>query len=122
MRCTLNGQRFEVSSGIFIVNDSWSDTLQLIKGKTEEIKALNIRLEKIKTKIQDIHNQLESSGEPFDIMSIKDKFLGRSINKGLMEVFDEVIGNIEARLHKGYEYATLKQYRTTRNRIKEFIT
>ena len=68
VRCTLNGQRFEVSSGIFIVNDSWSDALQLIKGKTEEIKALNIRLEKIKTKIRDIHNQLESSGEPFDIM------------------------------------------------------
>lgn len=121
VRCTLNGQRFEVSSGIFIVNELWSDALQLINGKTEEIKALNIRLEKIKTKIQDIHNQLESLGDPYDITSIKDKFLGKSVTKGLMEVFDEVIVSIEARLHNGYEYATLKQYRTTRNRIKEFI-
>lgn len=121
VRCTLNGQRFEVSTGLFIVNDLWSDALQQVKGKTEDVKASNIRLEKIKTKIQDIHNQLESLGEPFDIMSVKDRFLGKSFSKGLMEVLDEVIGNIEARLNKDYEYATLKQYRTTRNRIKEFM-
>lgn len=121
VRCTLNGQRFEVSTGLFIVNDFWSDSLQQVKGKTEDAKASNIRLEKIKTKIQDIHNQLESLGEPFDIISIKDRFLGKSFTKGFIEVFDEVIANIEARLNKDYEFATLKQYRTTRNRIKEFI-
>lgn len=121
VRCTLNGQRFEVSSGLFIVNDLWSDDFQQVKGNTEEVKVLNIRLVKIKPKIQDIHNQLESLGEPYDITSIKDRFLGKSLTKGFIEVFDEVIVNIEARLNKDYEFTTLKQYRTTRNRIKEFL-
>jgi len=38
---------------------------------------LNNRFGKTVSKIQDIYNQLESLGEPFDATSIKNKFLGR---------------------------------------------
>jgi len=121
LRCTMNGQRFEISTGFFLDSDDWIEMAQQAKGKSEDVKVINNRLDKIRTKIQDIYNQLESLGEPFDVELIRNRFLGKSSNKGLLEVFDDVLSNIEARIGKDYAFATLKQYRTTKNRLKEFI-
>ena len=40
--------------------------MQQAKGRAEETMIINYRLDKLRTKIHDIHNQLESCGEPFD--------------------------------------------------------
>jgi len=101
VRCTMNGQRFEVATGFTAHHDAWNESKQLIKGRTEDVKIINNRLEKIRTKIQDIYNQLESIGEQFDVLTIKERFLGNRKEKGLLEVFDSVVANIEARLNKG---------------------
>ena len=121
VRCTLSGQRFEVATGFTVHPDTWDESKQLVKGRTEEVKIVNNRLDKIKTKIQDIFNQLESIGEPFDVLTIKERFLGNRKEKGLLEVFDSVVKNIEARLDKDYSLGTLKHYRTSQKRLIEFI-
>ena len=78
-------------------------------------------MDKIVSRIQDIYNQLESIGEPFDVTSIKNKFLGRSNERGLLEVFDIVVQNVENKLGKDFSYGTLKHYKTSRKRLEEFI-
>ena len=98
VRCTLNGQRFELSTNFFIFSEMWNDSSQQVIRRTEDVKILNNRLDKIVSKIQDIYNQLESVGEPFDVISIKNKFLGRCNERGLLEVFDIVVQNIESKL------------------------
>lgn len=62
VRCTMNNQRFECSTGIFIQPDLWNANKQQFSGKSEEIKILNNRLDKINTRIQDVYNQFESNG------------------------------------------------------------
>lgn len=121
VRCTMSGQRFEVATGFIALCDNWNESKQLIKGRTEDVKIINNRLEKIRTKIQDIYNQLESIGEPFDVRTIKERFLGNRKEKGLLEVFDSVVTNIEARLDKDYSSGTLKHYKTTKKRLVEFL-
>ena len=121
VRCTMNGQRFEVATGFSLLTDDWNETKQLVKGRTEEVKIINNRLEKIRTRIQDIYNQLESIGEQFDVLTIKERFLGNRKEKGLLEVFDSVVTNIEARLNKDYSSGTLKHYKTTKKRVVEFL-
>lgn len=121
VRCTYNGQRFEFSTNFFILSEMWNDSSQQVIGRTEDVKILNNRLDKIVSKIQDIYNQLESVGEPFDVISIKNKFLGRSNERGLLEVFDIVVQNVENKLGKDFSYGTLKHYRTSRRRLEEFI-
>ena len=120
-RCTLNGQRFEFATEFFIFSEMWNDSAQQITGRTEDVKILNNRLGKIVSKIQDIYNQLESLGEPFGATSIKNKFLGLSNERGLLEVFDIVVQNIENKLGKDFSYGTLKHYKTSRRRLEEFI-
>jgi len=86
----------------------WNDSSQQVIGRTEDVKILNNRLDKIVSKIQDIYNQLESVGEPFDVISIKNKFIGRSNERGLLEVFDIVVQKVENKLGKDFSYGTLK--------------
>lgn len=121
LRCTMSGQRFETSTGFFLEKDSWIESAQLAEGKSEEIKVINNRITKIRTKVQDIYNQLDSLGEPFDVFAIRDKFLGISNGQGFLEVFDSIIEDVKATLGNDYSPLTLKQYRTVRSRFEEFL-
>lgn len=121
LRCTMRGHRFETSTGFFLEKASWIESAQLAEGKSEEIKVINNRITKVRTKIQDIYNQLDSVGEPFDVFSIRDKFLGVSNGQGFLEVFDSIIQDVEATLRNDYSPSTLKQYRTVRKRFEEFM-
>ena len=121
LRCTMNNQRFELSTGIFTIKESWNDEKQQITGRTEETKIQNNRLDKICTRVQDIYNQLESKGEPFSALKVKNKLLGISDEKGVLEILDGIIKGIEARVGNDYSEGTLKHYKTTRTRLAEFF-
>ena len=121
VRCTMNSQRFELSTGIFVVPESWNDEKQQVNGRSEENKILNNRLDKICTRVQDIYNQLESKAEPFSALKVKNKLLGVSDEKGVLEVLDSIIKGIAARVGNDYSEGTLKHYKTTRERLSEFF-
>lgn len=121
VRCTKNNQRFELSTGIFISPESWDDEKQKVAGRSEETKILNNRLNKINTRLQDIYNQLESNGDTFSVIEVKNKLLGVCDEKGVLEILDHLIKGIELRVGNDYSDGTLKHYKTTRERIKEFL-
>ena len=121
VRCTMNNQRFECSTGIFIHPDLWNANKQQISGKSEEIKILNNRLDKFNTRIQDIYNQLESNGDTFSVIEVKNKLFGVSDEKGVLEILDIIINGIEARVGNDYSEGTLKHYKTTKERLIGFL-
>ena len=121
VRCTMNNQRFELSTSIFICPESWDNDRQQVAGRSEETKILNNRLNKISSKIQDVYSQLASKGEPFSILNVKDKLLGISNEKGVLEVLDIIVEGIEARVGNDYSEGTLKHYKTTRERLIKFL-
>jgi site-specific recombinase XerD len=117
----MNNQRFELSTSIFIYPESWDDERQQVAGRSEETKILNNRLNKISSRVQDVYSQLESKGEPFSAINVKDKLLGVSNEKGLFVILDDIIKGIEARVGNDYSEGTLKHYKTTRARLIEFL-
>ncbi len=121
LRCTMHGQRFELSTGIFIDPVIWNEEKQQVKGRTEEVKILNSRLDKTVSRVQDIYNQLESKGEPFSAMHVKNKLRGVSEEKGVLEILDSIINGTEGRIGNDYSEGTLKHYKTTYSRLSEFI-
>ena len=121
VRCTMNNQRFELSTSIFICPESWDDDRQQVAGRSEESKILNNRLNKISNRVQEVYSQLESKGEPFSTLNVKDKLLGISNEKGLLEIFDGIIKGIEARIGNDYSEGTLNHYKTTRERLLDFL-
>lgn len=121
LRCTMHGQRFELSTGIFIDPVIWNEEKQQVKGRTEDVKILNNRLDKTASRVQDIYNQLESKGELFSAMQVKNKLRGVSGEKGVLEILDTIIDGIEGRIGNDYSEGTLKHYKTTYSRLFEFI-
>ena len=75
VRFTMNSKRVELSTGIYCHSDKWDDVGQQIRGRTESAKILNNRLDKIQNEIQDHYNRLKSSGEEFNVTTIKNKLL-----------------------------------------------
>ncbi len=116
----MNNQRFELSTGIFVAPEYWSDKKQKVINRAEEGKILNVRLNKITSRVQDIYNQLESKRDPFSALDVKGKLLGISDEKGVVEILDIIIQGIEERVGNDYSEGTLKHYKTTRKRLTFF--
>jgi len=117
----MNNQRFELSTSIFICPESWDDERQQVAGRSEETKILNKRLNKISNRVQDVYSQLESKGEPFSTLNVKNKLQGVSDEKGVLEILNIIIKGIEARVGNDYSEGTLKHYKTTRQRLYKFF-
>ncbi len=120
-RCTMDKKRIELSTGIFAFKSDWDEKAQVLFGRSEKIRILNNLLDKFVSKIYDVYNQLEATTEEFDIFFLKEKLTGIKLQNNILEIFDKVISSIESKLNKGYALGTIKHYRTTRNRLKEFI-
>ncbi|TDN98384.1 site-specific integrase [Sunxiuqinia elliptica] len=122
VRFTFKNKRVELSTGIFVSQNCWDTRKQRIKEKVPGSRILNERLDKIRTEIQDIFNQLRSSNEEFDVNTIKQKLLKTQESKGILEIFDYYLDSILAKLNKGYSMETYKHYKSSRKRLSEFIT
>ena len=120
-RCTMEGSRVELSTGIFIPDESWDPDGQMVRGRTEKIRTLNSRLDKFVSKIYDASNQLEATKENFSLLDLKEKLFPNRSKTSFLNIFDKVIQSIENKLEHGYAFGTLKHYRTTRKRLGEFI-
>ena len=117
----MKGQRFELSTGLFINPELWNDKMQQIKGRVEEAKTQNKRLDKLTTKIQDAYNVLESTIEEFTIFDLRDKVIGRRKIAGLMEVFNYTVKDVESKVGIDYSEGTFSHYKTTQDRLGEFV-
>ncbi|WP_430973815.1 tyrosine-type recombinase/integrase [Sunxiuqinia rutila] len=121
VRCTMDGQRFELSTGLFIIPDLWDERMQQVKGKNEESKTLNKRLDKLMTKVQDAFNVLDSTVDEFTIIDLKEKILGHRKTTGLMDVFNYTVRDVESKVGVDYSKGTFSHYKTTRDRLGEFV-
>ncbi len=122
VRFTIKNKRVDLSTGIFVPQDQWDENKQHVKGKIPGARVLNERLDKMKTEIQDIYNQLRSSSEEFDATTIKNRLLNAEESKGVLFVFDYYLNSILAKLNKGYSMETYKHYKSSRKRLAEFIS
>lgn len=122
VRFTIKNKRVDLSTGIFVPQDQWDENKQHLKGKIPGARVLNDRLDKMKTEIQDIYNQLRSSGEEFDATTVKNRLLNTEESKGVLFVFDYYLNSILDKLNKGYSMETYKHYKTSRKRLAEFIS
>jgi len=121
VRFTIKNNRVDLSTSIFVPQDQWDENKQRVMGKIPGARVLNERLDKIKTEIQDIYNQLRSSSEKFDATTIKNRLLNTEESKGVLFVFDYYLNSILAKLNKGYSMETYKHYKSSRKRLSEFI-
>lgn len=121
-RCIMNGSRIEISTSVYVSPNEWDRNREAILGKDESVKILNNRLNKFTSKLYDIYNQLEATGEEFDIYTFKEKIVGKRSQYYFLDIFDKIVSSIEKKINRGYSIGTLKHYKTTQKRLTDFVS
>jgi site-specific recombinase XerD len=122
VRFTLNGKRAELSTKIFVDQNSWDISKERMTGSSSLAKTTNNRLDKVASNILDIYNQFEAQNKKFDVVDIKNKLCGIEEEHGIVEMFGIYMNTIESNIGKGFSATTLKHYKTSKNRLLNFLS
>ena len=121
-RITINGERFDMSTGIFIEEDKWLSEAGKIKGNTEEARIINGQLEMLRATIYETEKKLFMNQVPITFESFKNEYQGkRERERMLIPIFEE--HNCKIKELVGYEYAPgiLERYQTSLKHTKNFL-
>ena len=122
LRITVNGERSELSANRKIELTKWDSKSQRAKGRSEESKALNNRLDQLENSIKHIYNSLNDQGAEISAEILHDILIGKNQKKySLVSIFEKNNKLIELEKATKYSESTINQYKTTLARLKVFI-
>lgn len=119
---TLNQDRTQLFTGVWVEKKRWNEKLKKIKGIDEETQSLNDTLLSILSNARNVSNELLISGRPYNPNTIKLKLKeGFSKSKGVVESYEIFLHRMEKLIPSKYTKSTLTKYTNTKERVKEFI-
>ncbi len=122
MRVRINTDHFTKSAGINIPKRDWDSKTMRIKGKSAISSAYNDHLEGIHIRLMQIITQLNITGEPYNVRTVKKVFEGGGGKKmTLMMVYDDHLKEMQKLLGKQYTNSTIIKYRNTKLRLSQFL-
>ena len=90
LRITVNGKRAEVQIKRSIEVGKWNAKKECANGKERKYQELNHYLETVRTKVLQIHRQLEQDNKPITADILKRRYYGEGESpKMLLEVFND---------------------------------
>jgi site-specific recombinase XerD len=122
MRITVNGSRVDLATHQFSLSDKWDVKHGLIQGPKSETHTVNNSLDNLRSKVNRIVIQLETTGKPITAEIIRNILEGKTKNRrSLVEVFQLYNDQLKSKVGQGYAYGTLEKYTATCNKVKNFI-
>lgn len=119
---TLNQDRTQLFTGVWVDKKRWNEQLKKIKGTDDETQSLNDTLLSILSNARNVSNELLLSGRPYNPNTIKLKLKeGFTKNKGVVESYEIFLHRMEKLIPSKYTKSTLTKYTNTKERVKEFI-
>src|SRR5258705_5521931 len=89
-RITINGQRFDLSTGLYIEEVKWSSEASKMKGNTEEARLINGRLDMMRAIVYETEKKLFMNEVPITLESFKNEYLGKKDrDRMLIPIFEE---------------------------------
>ncbi|MBL7472326.1 site-specific integrase [Robertkochia sediminum] len=121
-RITLNGQRVELSTQRKALPSLWSTKNERVTGTKKENLQINAHLEQITYQTNKYFQQLQDSGNPFNVNALRKMVQNRATpSKMLLEIFGEHNDQLRKLSGKGYAPATVIRYDTTKGHLEQFI-
>ncbi|WP_445749415.1 site-specific integrase [Polaribacter sp.] len=121
-RITIDGERFDSSTGHFINEQKWSPESGKIKGNSEQARSINSRLDLLKAKVYEIEKRLFMSETKINFENFKNEYQGKKIRERyLIPIFVEHNRKIKELVGQEYAPGTLERYETSLKHTKNFI-
>ncbi len=122
LRLTVNGKRAGLSISRKVDPERWDSRTNKMRGTSSEARELNIYLDKVRSRVNKMHEKLMEANQPFTALDLKNLYLGKKEKpKMLLEVFDEHNKQMEKLIGIEFALGTYKRYFTTRNHIYEYV-
>jgi len=122
-RITLDNQRKEFSTGIFINPDYWNAAKQKAYPPNKGNNQINTQLSLIKQEINQAFLLLQVQGKQYDVNDIYSHYKGENIKeeKSLMEMFKLHIAKQEKLIGISTSAVSLAKFNQTQSHVKSFI-
>jgi len=121
-RITINGQRFDVSTGLFVEEQKWSSEASKMKGNTEEARMFNGRLDMMRAIVYETEKKLFMNQVEITFESFKNEFQGKKERaRMLIPIFQEHNRKIKELVGQEYAPGTLERYETSLKHTKNFL-
>lgn len=117
-RVTVNSKRAEISIKQKIKISDWNKGKSLAKGSSVESKKLNLYLNRIKSRLLEIFQELNLSGKLVTVKAVKDAYSGNSENGFTLRKLFE-IHRVQHQPH--INQTSQRHYRTTTRLFLEFL-
>ena len=122
MRITVNGKRAEVQIRRSVEAECWNAQKECAIGKDRKHMELNHYLETVRTRVLQIHRELEQDGKPVTAEILKRNYSGGSDSpRMLVETFNEHNKQYRELMGRDYVKGTVLRYERTARYLGEFI-
>ena len=122
LRITVDGSRSEFSLKRKIDSEKWFSAGGRVQGSDPATRQLNQYLDKLRTRIYEIHGKLVLKGKPFTAESVKNKLLHADKKyKTLLDIYDDHNRQLEQVLGTYYSYGSYRRHVRTRNHLQAYI-
>lgn len=122
LRITANHSMCDIQIKRSISVEQWDQSKERSKGRAEDAYELNLYIESIRTRIYQIHRELEVDGKLITAEAIKNKYYGTDTDsRTLLQAFTEHNKEAEALIGKGYVAKTVQRFETTARYLAEFL-
>lgn len=122
LRVTINGQRFEVSTGRYIEPFRWSVDNGKIKGNSEEARTINAYLETLRQKVYIYQKSILQEGLLFTKETLREKWYGIGVRTyTLVEIFRQHNEQLKSLIGNDCARATFVKYNTTLDHTIGFL-
>ena len=121
-RITINGQRLDRSTGLYILASKWSSESSRMRGHSEEARTIDSHLDCMVNQIAKIEELFFKKDITICIENLKAELQGKVENQRmLVPIFKDHNDKIEKLLHKEYAPGTLERYKTSLKHTIDFM-
>lgn len=122
LRVTIDGARFDTSTGRTVDVSRWSQQSERLQGGTKEIIAANDYFNLLRVKAFNIQKKFMALDIPLTLEEFKKEWLGvKEKPKMLLEIYQEHNNEVEQLVSSQYSKATWKKYHTSLLHTQAFL-
>jgi len=123
VRLTIGGRQCQFSLGLSVNPANWDKNANKAKGRGDEIKIINNRIDAVRSKILYHFNHLIAIQDIVTVEDVRNEFLGiNNQGKSLLETIDYHNQKLQEKVSIGaVAHGTYKRYKVTKNKVASFI-
>jgi site-specific recombinase XerD len=123
MRVTLGGERFQITTKIYIHEEQWSLEAGKMKGNSEEAKRTNSLLDAMRARAFDYQREILNEGKPLTMDTFKVKWLDLVTERPhmLLEIFEHHNKQMKELIGQEFSPLTFERYTTSKKHTRDFM-